>query len=74
VLTFIAAGRTMKEIATALKVSARTAESHKYQMMTALGVRTTADLVRYAVQMGLVRASLPTGVPSGEWPTSPADP
>jgi DNA-binding NarL/FixJ family response regulator len=57
VLSLIAAGRTMKEIAAVLNVSARTAESHKYQMMTALGVRTTADLVRYAVHIGLVPGS-----------------
>jgi DNA-binding NarL/FixJ family response regulator len=74
VLTLIAAGRTMKEIAAALGVSARTAESHKYQMMEALGVRTTADLVRYAVQIGLVPASLPGGTPSGQWPARLADP
>jgi DNA-binding NarL/FixJ family response regulator len=54
VLGLIAEGRTMKEIAAALKLSARTVESHKYQMIETLGLRTTADLVRYAVQMGLV--------------------
>ena len=44
----------MKEIAAALNVSARTVESHKYHMIEMLGLRTTADLVRYAVQMGFV--------------------
>jgi len=57
VLELIAEGRTMKEIAASLDVSARTVESHKYQMIEALGLRTTADLVRYAVQMGVVPAS-----------------
>jgi DNA-binding NarL/FixJ family response regulator len=74
VLALIAEGRTMKEIAAALNVSARTAESHKYQMMEALGVRTTADLVRYAVQIGLVPASLSGSAPPGEWSSSPAGP
>jgi DNA-binding NarL/FixJ family response regulator len=64
----------MKEIATVLNVSARTAESHKYQMMEALGVRTTADLVRYAVQIGLVPASLPVSAPPGERPPGAAAP
>jgi len=63
VLTLIAEGRTMKQIAAALNLSARTVESHKYQMMEALGVRTTADLVRYALQIGLVPTSLAGGAP-----------
>jgi DNA-binding NarL/FixJ family response regulator len=67
VLQLIAEGRTMKEIATSLNVSARTAESHKYQMIEALSLRTTADLVRYAVQMGLVPVS-PTPAPPGAKP------
>ena len=53
----------MKQIAAALHLSARTVESHKYQMMEALGVRTTADLVRYALQIGLVPTSLAGGAP-----------
>jgi len=56
VLELIATGRTMKEIAAALNLSTRTVESHKYQMIESLNLRTTADLVRYAVQMGLVGA------------------
>jgi DNA-binding NarL/FixJ family response regulator len=62
----------MKEIAVALNVSARTAESHKYQMMQALGARTTADLVRYAVQIGLVPASPTLGLPPAEPPAGAA--
>ena len=38
VLQLIAEGKTMKEIAGILKISARTAESHKYDMMHALGM------------------------------------
>ena len=72
VLQMIAEGRTMKEIAVALNVSARTAESHKYQMMQALGARTTADLVRYAVQIGLVPASPRLGLPPAEPPAGAA--
>jgi DNA-binding NarL/FixJ family response regulator len=59
VLRMIAAGRTMKEIATVLKVSIRTVEGHKYQMMQALGVDSTAALVRYAVEQGLAPPSRP---------------
>jgi DNA-binding NarL/FixJ family response regulator len=46
VLQLIADGRTMKEIAASLNLSTRTVESHKYQMIEALSLRTTADLVR----------------------------
>jgi DNA-binding NarL/FixJ family response regulator len=50
VLQLIAEGRTMKEIASILNISPRTAESHKYEMMQALGVDTTAALIQYAVR------------------------
>ncbi len=53
VLALIAEGRTMKEVADALGLSPRTVESHKYQVMEALGLKTTADLVRYAIEHGL---------------------
>jgi DNA-binding NarL/FixJ family response regulator len=54
VLQLIAEGRTMKEVATILDISQRTAESHKYDMMEILGVKTTADLIRYAIKLKLV--------------------
>jgi len=54
VLQLIAEGRTMKEIAFQLGISARTAESHKYEMMQSLGVQTTADLIRHAIKINLV--------------------
>jgi DNA-binding CsgD family transcriptional regulator len=49
----IADGRTMKEGAAILGRSPRTVETHKYQIMEALGVGTTAELVRYAPGHGL---------------------
>jgi DNA-binding NarL/FixJ family response regulator len=54
VLQLIAEGRTMKEVATILKISPRTAESHKYETMQALGVRTTAELIQSAIRLKLV--------------------
>jgi len=54
VLQLLAEGKTMKEVAAVLGISTRTAESHKYEMMRQLGVQTTAQLVRYAVQIKLV--------------------
>ncbi len=53
VLQLIVAGKQMKEIAAALRLSRRTVEGHKYDMMEHLGIDSTAGLVRYAVQHGL---------------------
>ena len=54
VLRLIAEGRRMKEIAAILELSTRTVETHKDEMMRGLGVESTAELVRYAIQIGLV--------------------
>jgi DNA-binding NarL/FixJ family response regulator len=54
VLQLIAEGRTMKEVASILNISPRTAESHKYEIMRVLGVQTTAGLVQYAIRLKLV--------------------
>jgi DNA-binding NarL/FixJ family response regulator len=54
VLRLIAEGWRMKEIAATLQLSTRTVETHKYDMMRALGVQSTAELVRYAIHLGLV--------------------
>ena len=54
VLTLIAEGRRMKEIAAILEISTRTVETHKYEMMQALGVQSTAELVRHAIKQRLV--------------------
>ena len=53
VLSLLAAGRTMKEVAATLGLSPRTVETHKYQIMETLGLKTTADLIRYALDQGL---------------------
>jgi DNA-binding NarL/FixJ family response regulator len=54
VLQFIARGYSAREIAAALKLSPRTVETHKYEIMRVLGFRKTADLVRYATSIGLI--------------------
>jgi len=54
VLQLVAEGRTMKEVASALQISPRTAESHKYDIMQALGITTTAELIQYAVRNKLI--------------------
>jgi len=54
VLRLIVSGQRMKEIATALELSPRTVETIKYEMMRALKVHSTAELVRHAVEHRLV--------------------
>jgi DNA-binding NarL/FixJ family response regulator len=50
VLKRIADGKTAKEIAMELNISARTSEFHKTRLMEILKLRTTAELTRYAIQ------------------------
>jgi len=54
VLQLLAEGKSAKEIGALLNISSRTVETHKYEIMSSLGVRTTAELVRYAVKLRLV--------------------
>ena len=54
VLQLLAEGRSAKEIASLLNISTRTAEYHKYQMMKQLKVKTTAELIQYAVRNHIV--------------------
>jgi DNA-binding NarL/FixJ family response regulator len=54
VLQLLAEGFPTKEIAAKLHVSPRTVEFHKYRIMDELGLRTTAELSRYAARHGIV--------------------
>ena len=54
VLRLILDGRRMKEIAAVLNLSTRTVESHKYEMMRVLGVSSTPELVKYAIERRLI--------------------
>jgi DNA-binding NarL/FixJ family response regulator len=54
VLQLLAEGRSMKEAAAILHVSARTVAFHKYRMMEQLQVTSTAALIQFAVREGLV--------------------
>ena len=54
VLQLVAEGRSLKEIASTLNVSVKTVEFHKYRLMHELGLRTTAELTKYAIKHGIV--------------------
>lgn len=53
VLKLVIEGCTMKEVANRMGISTRTAESHKYEMMEGLGVDSTAELIQYAIKLGI---------------------
>jgi DNA-binding NarL/FixJ family response regulator len=54
ILQLVAEGRSTKEIATLLELSAKTVETHRAQIMERLDIHDLAGLVRYAVRAGLV--------------------
>jgi len=54
VLQLIAEGATTKEIARELKISPKTAETHRTQLMQELDIHDIAGLVRFAIRHGLV--------------------
>lgn len=54
VLQLLAEGRSMKEVGTILNVAARTVAFHKYRMMEQLHLKTSAELVQFAVRQGVV--------------------
>jgi DNA-binding NarL/FixJ family response regulator len=54
VLQLVAEGKTTKEISAALHISPKTVEFHRNSLMDELGVRTTAELTRYAISRGII--------------------
>jgi DNA-binding NarL/FixJ family response regulator len=54
VLQLLAEGRSMKEVAFVLNVSPRTVAFHKYTMMEHLEIRSSAELIEYAMRNSLV--------------------
>lgn len=56
VLQLLAEGRSMKEVAFVLNVSPRTVAFHKYTMMEHLQIRSSAELIEYAMRSSIVAA------------------
>ena len=54
VLQLLTEGKSAKEIASILNISTRTVEFHKYRMMEQLNIKTSAELVRYAIKHGII--------------------
>ena len=56
IVQLVAEGKTAKEIGAILGISARTVESHKYELMEALGLERSAELVQFAIKHGLIES------------------
>ena len=54
VLQLLAEGRSNKEIGIALRITTKTAETHRARLMAKLGVHSVAELVRYAIRNKIV--------------------
>ena len=55
VLQLLAEGRANKEIATALGISTKTAETHRARIMAKLELHSMSDLVRYAIRNHVIQ-------------------
>lgn len=54
VLQLLAEGKSAKEIAKILSISARTAEFHKYHIMEELGLSSSAEIIHFAIKHGVI--------------------
>ena len=54
ILQLVAEGKTAKEISSILNISTKTVEFHKYKMMEQLNIKTSAELVQYAMKHGII--------------------
>ena len=58
ILQLIAEGRSTKQIADTLKLSVKTVETHRSQLMSRLEIYDVPGLVRYAIRVGMIAADL----------------
>lgn len=54
VLMWIAHGKSLKEVADELFISIKTVETHKMHIQDKLGLKNTAQLVKYAIEHGII--------------------
>ncbi len=59
VMRLVASGYRTHEVARELKLSAKTVESHRHQLMRKLGLERTACLIRYAIRVGFAPVLTP---------------
>jgi DNA-binding NarL/FixJ family response regulator len=56
ILQLIAEGKATKDIASGLKLSVKTVETHRKDLMERLGIHDVPGLVRYAIRAGIIKA------------------
>jgi DNA-binding NarL/FixJ family response regulator len=54
VIQLLAEGRSMKEVASLLKITKRTVAAHKYAVMELLQLKTNAELIQYAIKHRII--------------------
>jgi DNA-binding NarL/FixJ family response regulator len=54
VIQLLAEGRSMKEVASILRITKRTVAAHKYAVMDLLQLKSNADLVQYAIKHRII--------------------
>jgi DNA-binding CsgD family transcriptional regulator len=54
IVQLVAEGRSMKEVGGILAITPRTVAFHKYRIMKQLRLRTTAELIQYAIKRHMV--------------------
>src|SRR5262249_1485872 len=55
VIQLLAEGRSNKEVATILKISVKTVESHRTRIMLKLGIHSITELVRFAIRNKIIQ-------------------
>jgi DNA-binding NarL/FixJ family response regulator len=55
VVQLLAEGKSSKEVASTLKISVKTAETHRANVMRKLNLHSVTDLVRYAIRNNIAR-------------------
>jgi DNA-binding NarL/FixJ family response regulator len=63
IVRLIASSKTNKEIAGLLRISVRTVETHRSNIMEKLGIHSVSDLILYAVRQGLNDPAVPAPPP-----------
>jgi DNA-binding NarL/FixJ family response regulator len=61
VIQLLAEGKSTKEVASILALSVKTAETHRSNIMSKLGLHSVSEVVLYAVRNGIVSTNVPSG-------------
>jgi DNA-binding NarL/FixJ family response regulator len=71
VMAFVAHGYTSQEVADRLKLSAKSVETYRARLMQKLGLKKRADLVKLALECGMLTRTSPANNPNSSIPSKP---